>query len=436
MSTGHALRFASLLASMTIAWLMVACEQRSEQLEELGIDEQEARRILAEIAARSASASAALPPPPAPPKAKMAGKEEAQAPEPAKTSSQRWVVDEMVDIAPAAPLATHARGVFLLDAQNRLWLAKLGSLQHRKKPGPSPVAAIPDNDVRFALGRGPSIAGDYAYWVREHYLLRRPIVPPYEPLEVLADDARVGTRASALSAFLGGKKRNWVVYVAFPPTRGGPLRAKLWHGNDRHLVLTPDGSSTLNAQLVLAGNEARVFSLEARTGMSSVHSRRVVATHDLPVLGEDQVVWVGGSANGLSELRAFGSSSQDVFGLLPIEKDMAHFGMAVLSFNLTEPPAPAEIAWADFQNGLDPAPVDAARVCGTQSALYARPQTAEPHGPQELVLAELKNGRPEPGIVLARSKAFYDLSLVSLKGGALLAYVADHRSWAQTVRCR
>src|SRR5690606_6868504 len=117
-----------------------------------------------------------------------------------------------------------------------------------------------------------------------------------EPLEVLAEDARVGTRASALSAFIGGKKRDWVAYIALPLAKNGPLRAKLWHGNDRHLELTPPSGSALSVSLVLLNDEARAYSLEARTGMSTVHSRRIVASDPLPALGEDQVEWVGGSA--------------------------------------------------------------------------------------------------------------------------------------------
>jgi hypothetical protein len=40
------------------------------------------------------------------------------------------------------------------------------------------------------------------------------------------------------------------------------------------------------------------------------------------------------------------------------------------------------------------------------------------------------------GDVVVRAKAFADASLSSVEGGALLAYTADHRTWAAAIRCR
>jgi hypothetical protein len=52
------------------------------------------------------------------------------------------------------------------------------------------------------------------------------------------------------------------------------------------------------------------------------------------------------------------------------------------------------------------------------------------------VLAELGPRGLERGTVVARAKAFADASLAAVSGGGLLAYTADHRTWAAAVRCR
>jgi hypothetical protein len=91
--------------------------------------------------------------------------------------------------------------------------------------------------------------------------------------------------------------------------------------------------------------------------------------------------------------------------------------------------------WLLYDNGIQPAPFAVARVCGRSVVALARPSSPVPHAPQELVVLELdRSARGSPALI-ARSRAFFDISLVSLDGGALLAYVADHRTWARTIRC-
>lgn len=42
---------------------------------------------------------------------------------------------------------------------------------------------------------------------------------------------------------------------------------------------------------------------------------------------------------------------------------------------------------------------------------------------------------PSEAFVVARSEGFFDVSLATIGRGALLAYVADHRTWARSLRC-
>jgi hypothetical protein len=415
---------------------MPACDTKQKQLDELGIDEAQARRILAEISAKRASSAT--------PKLKSTTnapgtrpRSLAHAPVQAldtRLTDDRWVIDGLVDVAPAAPATTHRQGVFLVDGQNRLWLAKLGRLARGGKPADSPITPIPDNAGRFPLGRAPSIAGDDAYWVTSHFLLHRSIKPPYGDVNIIAEDARVGTRASALHMNIGEQQQSWVAYIALPTAQDGPLRAKLWYGNDEHLLLTPEGASALSVQLARDGEQVWALSLEARTGMTSIHAREITPTASAPKLGEDIIAWVGGSVHSLSELHV-ASRDQGMLGLLPMEQDISHFGMAVLDLGGVQNREVAPVRWLSYHNGLDPAPLDTAKICGKLTALFVRPSTAEPGSPQELVLAGFHAGIPDSGLVLSRSKAIYDVSLASLEGGALLSYVADYRTWARTVRC-
>ena len=84
----------------------------------------------------------------------------------------------------------------------------------------------------------------------------------------------------------------------------------------------------------------------------------------------------------------------------------------------------------------NPAPIAAANVCGESVVIFAQPSEARPHAPQELHLAM---NRPEAlgtSQVVARARAFSDVSIAALEAGALISYVADRRTWGLTVRCK
>ncbi len=191
--TRHSRMFRSsrkLLAVFVIvnALCTLGCEQTHtdgttrDKLKALNLTPEEAKRILQELSTKRAEHE---PLPPA-----RGESQTATDPQPtnsvaptgesslAAPSLAGWQVDELVDVAPAAPSKATDKGVVVINGGNELFLAKVGPLPRDPRPVPSPIALIPDQKGPFALGRGPAIAGHHAYWVTSHFLLRRPIVPP------------------------------------------------------------------------------------------------------------------------------------------------------------------------------------------------------------------------------------------------------------------
>ncbi len=418
--------------------VLPACKRRNPKLEELNLTEDEAKKILAELSSQKGqpSAPAAQHAPTSDAGALRQEQPVEQAIDPNLVSTD-WVIDGLADVGPAAPSSATATGVVLINGENELFLAKLGRLPRGPNPKETPITPLSDDLGRFALGRGPTVADGYAYWVTSHYLLRRPIKPPYGPLDILAADARVGTRTSALPAHPASGRPTWVAYIALPTVKNGPLRGKLWYGQEHEAIITQPEASTLSVQLTERRGKVFALSLEARTGRSTVHARSIEPGTP-PKFGDDHIVWVGGAPHPMTELWVFDSSSarqgSGVLSLIPLERDITHFGLATLRFSEVPSTEPA-VDWIPYPNGINPAPVHTAEICDKPVLLFARPSTADPGSPQELVFAELERGRPTKAIVLSRSKAFYDVSLAPLRGGALVSYVGDKRTWARTVRC-
>lgn len=404
-----------------------------EKLAELKLTPEEAKRLLQELSVKRAEHS----PPPQPSAEPLSSVVVPERPQPPPPDASRvespqgaWVLDDLEDIGPAAPSSAAPEGVFLVNGANELFLAKVGALTPSGKAGPSPLGVVPDAKGPFALGRGPVFTPGYAYWVTSHYLLRRPTAAPYGPLEIISEDARVGTRAAAVTTKSG---ESAVAYIALPKVPNGPLRARIWlekHAPKTAVDLTDSGNSTLSVALLATRNGANALSLEARMGVTALHVRSVDVSSG--GLGADEVLWIGGTAQPLTEVRALGKP-EAAFTLLAMEQDSSHFGLALLSQTLGS--RQVNESWLTFPNGLDPAPVAATTACGKDVVLFARPSEPTPKAPQELVLAEIAGGMLAGQQILSHARAYYDVSLAPLPGGALVSFVADQRTWARTVRC-
>lgn len=356
--------------------------------------------------------------------------ETAEPPEQASAASSRWLVDEVADVGPAGPATASAEGVVMVDREGQLAVGRLGKLPTTKDPAPTPVAAIDAPRERFfAAGVGAAVAGKVAYYVHGGKLVRRELGAP-EREQVLAADARNGTRAVAVE--VPGKAG--LTAVAYVAQLGERPVARLWVPNHPIETLSPEGAAASSVAMAARGEELVVVALEGRSGMSPVHARLVRFPGGTPTPSEDQVVWVGGGAQRLTEV-SVGTSDTDAWGFVPIEQDTMHFGLARIHLG-REPRTAAPVSWREYPNGLDPAPVATARLCGEPVVLYARPSDPKPRAPQELHLAAVTPAGLSDSQKVAFAGAFTNASVAPIDGGALVAFVGDGRTWAVSVRCR
>jgi len=351
------------------------------------------------------------------------------------------VFDTLVEIAAAGPATATEHGVAMVNRANQLWLAPLGpTARAGARPRATPLRHLPESSGPFPLSKAPAVRGGYAYWVSRGRLLRAALrdAGAGAAAEVLREDARVGTRVAVP---VGAAKEldglpTLAAYVARAPTPDAPLSAKLWvEGQPEALTLSDDVSSTHSVALLATVQGLLAFFLDARTGMSSLHLRRVQLGRGNQVsIGEDRIVWVGGPSRSSTEFSAPSADASSALGLMALERDITHFGLLLLRVPLAEAAPAIEPDWLLYENGIEPAPFATVELCGRRRVALVRPSTAVPHAPQELVLLELER-LDAPAIVLARSPAFFAVSLGSLGQGALLSYVSDQRTWGRSLRC-
>ena len=206
--------------------------------------------------APSLSAKPAWPKPRAP--TKIQEKDEAKPTLIDSSNSKRH--GPLNDVGPAAPMVAATDSVLLLSKDDQLHTAR------RKKDKFSPIELDAEN---FRMARGPALTETHAYWVSKGRLVRRAL--PRGKLEILAKDARSGTRVAALSL---SRKATWVAFIG--EAADDKLGARLWSDKGSILNLTPEGSEASSVALApLTKDSALALSLEGRTGMSPVHARKV-----------------------------------------------------------------------------------------------------------------------------------------------------------------
>lgn len=341
-----------------------------------------------------------------------------------------WIFDRAVDVGPAGPAAASEHGIVFITSSDDVAVAALTKPKRSAAPHTTtaPVKTIAAGTSFRHSTRPPVVLGQYVYWVSGGRLLRRSLAAGAK-LEILRGDARTGTKLSG--ALIG--KIPYVVYIT--QSASGDPRARLWVEGQALVDLTPEGSSASSTSLLVQGNGQLLFlALEGRSAMSPVHARRIRLHEGRPELEPDRVLWVGGGAQGTTELEVLADANDDVWALVPLERSATEFGLASIPVTRDATAADA-VSWTAYANGLDRPALTTGRLCGRAAVLTARPATARPDADQKLHLSTLEAGVVTDQAVVLEARRIRDLSLATWDGGALLALVADGRTVAVTVRC-
>jgi hypothetical protein len=339
--------------------------------------------------------------------------------------NSRYLLDGLNDIGPAAPAAAFAHGVVMITRSDELEISKLLQPPSKsKKPTPGGFEATARSPQDFwAVARGPALSATHAYWVSKGRVVRRALAGG--DLEVLATDARDGTRVAVAGP------PDVVAYITQPIGKQDSL-ARLRLPDGKKLDLTPEGAAASSVSLARVGEDVIASYIDGRSGMTPVHARKLRAKSG--TLDPDVVVWVSGATQGMTEIVSVGTEHGSWL-MLPVERDASHFGLATLALE-QEPKMDPPLRWRTYENGLDRSPTAAALLCGAPTAIYVRPADARPTANQELVLSQLTLDETASSEPLATARGFADVSLYPLPEGAMLAYVADRRTWARLIRCK
>ncbi len=341
----------------------------------------------------------------------------------AEVAPASWTLGELNDVGPAGPATATPSGIVMVTLAGELVVGQW-------KPNGDITPIERDKSEFAAYGRGPALAGQHAYWIRGRSLMRRPLKSG-EP-EVLASDAREGTRVAAALVGNGNTKKAVVAYIA---QVGEELVARLWIEHQAPVTLTPEGNQATSVNLIPSGDELLAVILEGRTSMSPIHARRLQLRGKVPQVGEDVVVWVGPPSQPLSEVVSLQGPDGEAWSFLALERSVTDFGLA--SFRVhKQPQMDVEVSWLAYPNGINPAPVATGTACGQPIVVFARPSEQRPRSPQELHVAKVSGPKLGASEVVARSRAFNNISVATVQGGALIAWTADWRTWARTIFCK
>ncbi len=341
----------------------------------------------------------------------------------------RLIIDEPTALGPAGQMSADEHGVVMIDRSSRVQVARratFGAGERRKSQ--FSVIQGGTNDF-FAVARGPLLLRGKAYWISQGRLVRRAF-DNSTPVEVLANDARDGTRV--VGADLAGAPAH-ALYVSNPLKEDAPPRAKLWTEGVPTEVVSPEGAGASSIAAASTDDGLFTVAIDARSAMTPMHGRRVHFVSGRPELGPDVVMWVGAASQTLSEVFA-GSTPYGVRAFLPIERDVSHFGLVMLELG-SEPHLDPKSTWRGYPNGIDLAPVASGAMCGSAFVAYVRPETPSPDAPEVLELAEISAaglGLPQR---VDSARGFSNVSFGAGAKSSVLAYVADLRTFATTLRC-
>jgi len=346
-------------------------------------------------------------------------------------------LDKPIDLGPAGALVATERGVIFRTRADELAGVPLDASGVRKRAR-SEDKAEPSEGARATRGAPPAFtSSSHGYWITRGKLVRKAFDwdagGGAEALEVLADDAVDGSRVAASTAT--GPGRDVAVYIARASHGRDDRTAKLWVEGAAVAPLSSEGSGASSAAIANIGSRLVAVTLDERSAMSPVHARTIeLDASGPPRLGADTVVFVGPSPESHNEI-ATAVGREGPFAFIPFARDTSSFGLASLLIG-AEPHLDAPVEWTMYPNGIEPAPVDAARFCGRTWVAYVRPSAATPDAPSMLVLAPLDNRNWGAEITAGQGFDFLRVSLAPRSdGGGWLAWVGNGRSWVRGIKC-
>lgn len=348
----------------------------------------------------------------------------------AEPAPSKLLIDQAQEIGPAGQMTATERGVVMIDRSDELQLAKLGPAPHAARPDRAQFSRVKGgpNDF-FAVARGPLVLRGKAYWVRDGKLVRRAL-DNATPVEVLANDARNGTRVVGVD--LDGAPAH-AVYISNPVIADEAPRARLWTEGAGVITVSPEGAGASSMAVASTGQELFLVGIDARSAMTPMHGRLVRFKAGKPELDPDVVMWVGSTSQTLSEVFV-ATTPLGVRAFLPIERDTSHFGLVMLELG-SAPHMDPRTVYRGYPNGIDVAPAAGASFCGSGFVVYARPETPNPDSDELLEIAEITATGLGPAERVDSARGFANISLAAATNSAVLAYVADFRTYATTLRC-
>ncbi len=224
-----------------------------------------------------------------------------------------WIVDDLVNVAPAGPATAVSQGVVMITRDNGVRLAPLSRVSSGSHSSSTPVVSLDADPKEFvARARGPAVVGNAAYWIEGSRLVRQSIDGSGK--ETLAGDARAYTQVAG-PGDLAVRTAAMVAYVAVHPTDPQSLIARLWVQGQGSRTLSPEGTTANTVALVPRGTDWLALSLEGRTGMSPLHARLISMTESGPKLGADFIVWVAGSAQPMTMIHGLSDRAEHLGAL-------------------------------------------------------------------------------------------------------------------------
>ncbi|RYE85936.1 MAG: hypothetical protein EOO75_16370, partial [Myxococcales bacterium] len=292
------------------------------------------------------------------------------------------------------------------------------------------VTPLSDDGKLYARSRTVLIdrgASSMAYWVSEGKLRRRLVDQEGKsgPVETVADDAEEGFSPHGVRNEEGSSTAQDVVaYVGKKRSRDGERQARVWVEGKGSTALSAEGTGASSTWVVARapGRLAVVWS-DARAALTPLHAVAVeLDGAGEPRIAPESTLWMGSPSETMASVTAL-RVDDHLVAMTALPRDGLDFGLATLPVAFGAPPRD-EAIWKLYPNGLDPAPVTPARLCGQPLVALVRPVDRPIDSPRAVVLASVDGAR----LALLVDEAAAQLALAHPVGHRGRAAVDQHRA--------